>query len=96
MVDCSVCKLFGNRETHFTSGFNDWKHINRLHEHENNKSHRNASLPAASFKTKNARVDLSLLVQIDKEKEYKRAGLKRDVAVVKFLCERGLPLHGGN
>ena len=44
MAYCSVCKLFANRETHFTSGFNDWKHINRLHEHENSESHRNASL----------------------------------------------------
>ena len=52
-------------------------------------------LSAASFKTKNARVDHSLLVQI-KEKVYWRAVLKRVVAVVKFLCERGLPLRGGN
>ena len=54
MAYCSVCKLFANRETHFTSGFNDWKHINRLHEHENSESQRIASLSAASFKTKNA------------------------------------------
>ena len=65
---CSVRKLFADRETHFTSGFNDWKHINRLHEHENSESHRNASLSVASFKTKNARVDYSFLVQIDKKK----------------------------
>ena len=93
---CSVCMLFANRETHFTSRFNDWKHINRLHEHENSESHRNASLSTASFKTKNARVDHSLLMQINKEKVYWRAVLKRVVAVVKVLCERGLPLHGGN
>ena len=91
---CSVRKLFADRETHFTSGFNDWKHINWLHEHENSESHRNASLSAASFKTKNARVDYSFLVQIDKEKVYWRAVLKRVVTVVKFLCERYLPLHG--
>ena len=36
------------------------------------------------------------LVQIDKEKVHWRAMLKRVVAVVKFLCERGLPLSGGN
>ena len=48
MAYCSVCKLFADHETHFTSGFNDWKHINRLHEHENCQSHRNASLSAAS------------------------------------------------
>ena len=54
MAFCSVCKLFADRETHFTSGFNDWKHINRLHEHENRESHRNASLCTASFKTENA------------------------------------------
>ena len=96
MAYCFVCKLFADRETHFTSGFNDWKHINRLHEHENSKSYRNTSLFAASFKTKNARVDHSFLVQIDKEKVYWRAALKRVVAVVKFLCERGLPLRGEN
>ena len=70
MAYCSVCKLFTDRETHFTCGFNDWKHINRLHEHENRESHRNASLFAASFKTKTARVHYSFLVQIDKEKVY--------------------------
>ena len=95
MVYCSVCMLFSDRETHFTNGFNDWKHINRLHEHENSEWHRAASL-SASFKTKNARVDRSLLEQIDKEKAYWRAVLKRVVAVVKFLCERGLPFRGEN
>ena len=96
MAYCHACKLFADRERHFTSGFNDWKRINRLHEYENSESHRNASLSAASFKTKNARVDDSFLVQIDKETVYWKAGFKRVVAVVKFLCERGLPLRGGN
>ena len=68
MAYCSVCKLFANHETHFTSGFNNWKHINRLHEHEDSESHKNASQSAASFKTENARVDHSFLVQIDKKK----------------------------
>ena len=96
MAYCSVYKLFADRERHFTSGFNDWKHISRLHEYENSESHRNASLSAASFKTKNARVDDSFLVQIDKETVYWKAGIKTVVVVVKFLCERGLPLRGGN
>ena len=96
MAYCSVCKIFADRKTHFTSGFDDWKHINRLHEHENSKSHRNASLSSASFKTKNARVDHSFLLQIDREKVYWRAGLKSVVAVVNFLCQRGLPLRRGN
>ena len=38
----------------------------------------------------------SFLVQIDKEKVYWRAVLKRVMAVVKFLCEKGLPLRGEN
>ena len=80
---------------HFISRFNDWKHINRLCEQENSESQRNASPSAASFKTKNAGVDHSLLVQIE-EKVCWRAMLKRAVAVVKFLCERGLPLRWGN
>ena len=96
MACCSVCKLFADREIHFASGFNDWKHINRLHEHENTESHRNASLSAASFKTKNTQVDHSFLVQIDKEKVYWRAVLKRVVAIVKILFDRGLPLRGEN
>ena len=41
-------------------------------------------------------MDHSYLVQIDKEKVYWIAVLKRVVTVVKFLCERGLPLRGGN
>ena len=54
MAYCSACKLFADRETHFTSGYNDWKHITRLHEYENSESHRNVSLSAVSFMTKNA------------------------------------------
>ena len=41
-------------------------------------------------------MDHSFLVLIDKEKVYWRAVSKRVVAVVKFLCEKGLPLRGGN
>ena len=36
------------------------------------------------------------MVEIDKEKVYWRAVLKRVVVVVKLLCERGLPLRGRN
>ena len=46
--------------------------------------------------TKNARVDHSLLVQLDKKNVYWTAVLKRVVVVVEFLCGRGLPLRGGN
>ena len=67
MAYCSFCKLFADRETHFTSGFNDWKPINQLHEYENSESHSNVSLSAVSFITKNALVDHSLLVQIDRK-----------------------------
>ena len=41
-------------------------------------------------------MDYSFLVQIYKEKVYRKAVLKRVVAVFKFLYERGLPLRGGN
>ena len=41
-------------------------------------------------------MDHSFLVQIDKEKVYWRAVLKRVVAVVKFLCEKDLPFRGEN
>ena len=96
MTYCSVCMLLPDRETHFTSEFDNRKHINRLHEHKNSDSHTNTSLSAAFFKIENARVDDSLLVQIDKEKVYCRALFKRVVVIVEFLCERGLPLHVGN
>ena len=96
MAYCSVCKLLADRETHFTGEFNEWKHINRLLKRENSESHWNACLSAASFKTQNARVDDSFFVQIGKEKVYWRAVLKRVVAVVRFLCKRGLPFRGGN
>ena len=96
MAYCFICKLFADHEAHFTCGFNDWMHIDRLHEYENCESHRNASLSTASFKTENVRVDHGLLLQIDKEKVYRRAVLERVEAVVKFLCERGLPQRGGN
>ena len=49
MAFCFACKLFADCETHFSGGFNDWKHITRLHEYENSVSHRNVSLSAVSF-----------------------------------------------
>ena len=95
MAYCSVCKLFADRETHFTSRFNDWKHINQLHEHENSESHKNASLSAASFKTKNAQVDYSFLVQIDKKNVLKRS-VKKSCGHRQVPVRKRLPLRGGN
>ena len=96
MAYFSVCKLFADRETHFTSGFNDWKHINWVHEHETASRTEMLVYRLLLSRLRMHEVDYSFLVQIDKEKVYRRTVSKRVVAVVKFLCERGLPLRGVN
>ena len=90
LVFCWVCNLFSSCHVSLTIGFNDWKNIQRLSEHE-----------GSTIRTKNAvfgrqteRLGKSLAAQIENERDYWRNVLRRVVSVVNFLASQGLPFRG--
>ena len=97
-VFCWVCRLHSKKVTAFSeSGFSDWKHGNRyISEHENSSSHREALMTLSMMKSSNQRIDQQVLVQFNKQRQYWNDVLKRVVASVQFLAERGLALRGDN
>ncbi|XDV19134.1 hypothetical protein PO909_024682, partial [Leuciscus waleckii] len=89
-------KLFGDSDIQsaLTAGYSDWKNTAvRLAEHEGSESHRKAMLAYVTRCADGGCIDSELKKQFDNECEYWTEVLKRVVAVVKFLAERGLPLR---
>lgn len=95
---CWICKLFSQTTTALSgSGFTDWKHATeRLREHENSYSHREAVCKMIQRRQVTGRVDCQLVEQVNCESKYWFEVLRRVVAVTKFLCIRGLPFFGRN
>lgn len=93
-VFCYSCKLFSSKRHAFTDGFSDWKHPERISEHERSPGHMSCML-ALLHRSKNTQaMDSALVKQIAGEREYWKEVLKRVVAVIKFLAERGLAFRG--
>nr|XP_055031284.1 zinc finger MYM-type protein 5-like [Misgurnus anguillicaudatus] len=93
-VFCYSCKLFSSKRHAFTDGFSDWKHPERISEHERSPGHMSCML-ALLHRSKNTQaIDSALVKQIAGEREYWKEVLKRVVAVIKFLAERGLAFRG--
>ena len=90
-VYCFFCKLFGNGSSAFThSGYSDWKHsVEQVEMHKAGQSHRNATLTWLA-RTQVRGIDAELLDQFRDEASYWREVLRRIVAVIMFLSERGL------
>ena len=90
-VFCVPCKVFGERndDNIFKTGYSDWKNgHDRVKSHENSSEHRNSIqiwYNRASVKT---RIDQSLVAQVEVEKQYWRAVLKRTVEVIRY-CVQG-------
>ena len=93
-VYCYVCKLFRSGCDSFSlKGFNDWKNAHRITTHERSDSH----LVAVKKGFENAKahhVDSAIAKQLENEPQYWIEFLKRIVAVVTFLAERGHPFRG--
>ena len=96
-VYCFFCKLFGDGSSAFThSGYSDWKHsVEQVEMHEAGQSHRNARLTWLA-RTQVLGIDAELLDQFRDEASYWREVLRRIVAVIMFLSERGLAFRGDN
>lgn len=97
-VFCYVCKLFGTSEQSLCkSGFSDWRNINqRLTEHENSYVHRESVGSYSKRCNASERIDKQMLTELENECKYWKNVLRRVIAVIKHLCQRGLPLFGSD
>jgi hypothetical protein len=95
---CWICKLFSKSTTALSStGFTDWKHVSeRLQDHENSHSHREAVCTMILRKEASARIDVAITEQNYSENKYWFEVLRRVVSVIKFLSTRGMPFFGQN
>ena len=65
-------------------------------DHENSAAHHSAQVAYSSQRQVCRRIDCEIGKQLEAEKRYWHDILKRVVAVIKFLSERGLPFRGDN
>lgn len=95
-IYCFACMLFSTKKHQFVSGFSDWKHPERMREHEKSTEHCSCMLALLrrSSVSGSGTVNAKLVQQLEGEKRYWREVLKRVVAVIQFLSERGLPFRG--
>nr|XP_033475584.1 zinc finger MYM-type protein 1-like [Epinephelus lanceolatus] len=77
-------------------GFCDWKHPERISDHEKSAEHRQNMLSLLHRSNYTCRVDASLARQCEAEQQYWKEVLRRVVAVIKFMGARGLPFRGDN
>ncbi|XP_055910467.1 zinc finger MYM-type protein 1-like [Eupeodes corollae] len=96
-VFCFPCVLFGEEQSgsQFKTGFSDWKNAtDRMQAHENNSKHQECVHTLISRRRIHGRIDTSLEISINKEREYWTQILQRLVSVIKFVSSRGLPFRG--
>ncbi|XP_033212222.1 zinc finger MYM-type protein 1-like [Belonocnema kinseyi] len=96
-VYCFPCVLFGGvqRQSQFQTGFSDWKNASpRIQSHENSATHRECVQTLISRRRVQGRIDTSLEITFNKEREYWIKVLQRVVSVIKFLASRGLAFRG--
>lgn len=89
-----ACTLFSIKDNSFVHRFSDWKHSERIVEHERSAEHRACMLALHNRCKGTATIDSDIIKQIDAERQYWRDVLKRVVAVIQFLGERGLAFRG--
>ncbi|XP_016311368.1 zinc finger MYM-type protein 1-like [Sinocyclocheilus anshuiensis] len=98
-VFCFACRLFceGDGQSPFESGYNDWKHATRrFGENENSDRHRKAMFNYINRAAADGFIDSQLKKQLESYCNYWSEVLRRVVAVVKFLSERGLAFRGSS
>ena len=95
-VYCFVCKLFSESSSSLShGGFSDWRNSAVLHHHEHSNEHRNALLTYLT-RRRGSGLDSKLDEAIKREREYWQHVLKRVIAVICTLAERGLAFRGSS
>ncbi len=100
-VFCFPCVLFSQTSSSSnvfgdpSAGFKDWKHGDaRLRMHEESNSHKTNTTTLALRRRLLGRIDQEIEEMRVTECSYWKSLLLRVISVIKFLCERGLPLRG--
>lgn len=96
-VYCFHCTLMNASKDAFSqpSGFSSWQLAGqRIKTHEQSASHRDSILRSCTRQNEHARVDQGLQQQLLEQKKYWINVLRRVVAIVKFLAQRGMPFRG--
>ena len=95
-IYCFGCKLFSKCLIALTTGgFSDWANVLRtLESHKDSEEHNRAMLCWIRRKTNKNTVDQQIEDQLKLKIHYYFEVLKRVVAVIKFLSERGLAFRG--
>jgi hypothetical protein len=95
-VYCFYCTLMVSEKDKFSrpEGFSAWQFSKRIKMHEQSATHRECILNACTRRSENARVDSQLEQQVQERKQYWLNVLRRVIAVVKFLAQRGMPFRG--
>ncbi|XP_033223026.1 zinc finger MYM-type protein 1-like [Belonocnema kinseyi] len=98
-VYCFPCVLFGEvqSQSQFQTGFSDWKNASpRIQSHENSATHRECLQTLINRRRVQGRIDTSLEITFNKEREYWIKVLQRVVSVIKLLASRGLAFRGND
>jgi len=94
---CFYCTLMSSKRNRFSTpdGFNDWKKAEeKMKAHEKSECHRESVLKFNHRCEHSRHVDRQLHAQIAEEKKYWTEVMRRVVAVIVFLAERGLAFRG--
>ena len=94
-IFCYVCKLFSKEHdnTFVKEGFSNWKKIDEVvRSHENSKEHNSCMMSYIEYLQRDSNIDASIMKT--NEVQYWINVLKRVVAGIRYLTERGLPLRG--
>lgn len=98
-IFCFVCKIFSNNSNNpfVKDGFSNWKKGEEyICSHENSKDHLKCMMEFLTYSSKNSCIDKNLRVALANDVQYWHKVLRRVLAVVRFLSERGLPFRGSN
>ncbi|CAG5030257.1 unnamed protein product [Parnassius apollo] len=96
-IYCFVCRLFSSEKDQFTFyGFNDWKHPERITEHEQSKAHKQTLTIYSKRRRETGSLENALTIQQKNEKNYWIQVLRRITDTIKFLASRGLAFRGEN
>lgn len=98
-VYCLYCSLMSLGRDAFSreDGFNNWKKAEeKMKVHEQGQNHREAVLNFNLRCSDSCRIDKDLEKQTNEKRKYWREILRRTIAVITFLAERGLAFRGSD
>jgi len=98
-VFCYACKIFSSDQnnTFIKKGFCNWKKADEaITAHESSKEHHQCMVDWMNYLQKDSRIDQELVKQMESDIVYWTEILRRIIAVIRFLAERGLSFRGTN